>query len=191
MSYASIYGIRSYLTAVEVKQYHDSWFFLSQIDIVLGAKYLNIKDTYKMMLSLSDQRNLERKVSKAKIIEDCILRLLEHQQIFFTKDKEFIADCIQRFFMKNVRYYHPDNTDLIEFYNELRRDILDLDENEYPYFVFNVTSVSDTIHNLFFRYDDDTFEYIPVSLKEKDEEIVDFVCIENGTIKKFISNLEI
>ena len=69
MSYASIYGIRSDLTAVEVKQYHDSWFFLSQIDIVLGAKYLNIKDTYKMMLSLSDQRNLERKVSKAKIIE--------------------------------------------------------------------------------------------------------------------------
>ena len=191
MSYASIYGIRSDFTAVEVKQYHDSWFFLSQIDIVLGGKYLNIKDTHKMMLSLRDQRKLECKVSKAKITEDYILRLLEHQQIFFTKDKEFIADCIQRFFMENVRYYHPDNTDLIEFYNGLRRDILDLDETKYPYFIFNASSVSDTIHNLFFRYDDDTFEYIPVSLKEKDEEIVNFVCIENGKIKKLISNLEI
>ena len=32
---------------------------------------------------------------------------------------------------------------------------------------------------------------IPISLKEKDEDIVDFVYIENGKIKKLISNLEI
>lgn len=177
INYASMYGIKSNFTVEELKQYKNSWFFLSQIDIILGGKYLNIKDTHKMMLSLSDLRKLERKVSKAKITEDCILWLLEHQQIFFTKDKEFIADCIQKFLMGNIRYYHPDNSNLIEFYNEIRRDILKLDENEHPYFAFNITS--------------DTFEDIPVSLKEKDEDVVDFVYIENGKIKKLISNLKI
>ena len=44
---------------------------------------------------------------------------------------------------------------------------------------------------MFFRFNDDTLEDIPISLKEKDEDIVDFVYSENGKIKKLISNLEI
>lgn len=66
-----------------------------------------------------------------------------------------------------------------------------LDEKKYPYFIFNATSVTDSVYNMFFRFNDDTLEDIPISLKEKDEDIVDFVYIENGKIKKLISNLEI
>lgn len=117
--------------------------------------------------------------------------LLVNQQIFFTKDKTFIADCIQKFFMEDVRYYHPDNMDLIEWYDKIRKDISALDEKKYPYFIFNATSVTDSVYNMFFRFNDDTLEDIPISLKEKDEDIVDFVYIENGKIKKLISNLEI
>ena len=54
-----------------------------------------------------------------------------------------------------------------------------------------VSSVTDSVYNMFFRFNDDTLEDIPISLKEKDEDIVDFVYIENGKIKKLISNLEI
>ena len=53
------------------------------------------------------------------------------------------------------------------------------------------SSVTDSVYNMFFRFNDDTLEDIPISLKEKDEDIVDFVYIENGKIKKLISNLEI
>ena len=57
--------------------------------------------------------------------------------------------------------------------------------------IFNATSVTDSVYNMFFRFNDDTLEDIPISLKEKDEDIVDFVYIENGKIKKLISNLKI
>ena len=186
-----MYGIKADLTAVELKQYHNSWLFLPQICKILGEKYLNEIDTYKVMFHSKFLNELEHKVSKSRITEDRILWLLAAEEIFFTKDKTFIADCIQNFCIKNVKLCHPEDSDLIEWYDKIRKDILKLDENQYPYFIFNATSVTDTIYNLFFRYNDDTFEDIPVSLKEKDEEIVDFVCIENGEIKKLISNLEI
>lgn len=47
MSYTSLYGIKSDFTAVELKQYKNSWLFLPQIYKILGEKYLNEKDTYK------------------------------------------------------------------------------------------------------------------------------------------------
>ena len=157
----------------------------------LLEKYLNEKDTYKVLFTSKNLDKLERNVSKSKRTEDRVLWLLVNQQIFFTKDKTFIADCIQKFFMEDVRYYHPDNMDLIEWHDKIRKDISALDEKKYPYFIFNATSVTDSVYNMFFRFNDDTLEDIPISLKEKDEDIVDFVYIENGKIKKLISNLEI
>lgn len=191
MSYTNLYGIKSDFTAVELKQYKNSWLFLPQIYKILGEKYLNEKDTYKVLFTLKNLDKLERNVSKSKRTEDRVLWLLVNQQIFFTKDKTFIADCIQKFFMEDVRYYHPDNMDLIEWYDKIRKDISALDEKKYSYFIFNATSVTDSVYNMFFRFNDDTLEDIPISLKEKDEDIVDFVYIENGKIKKLISNLEI
>ena len=57
--------------------------------------------------------------------------------------------------------------------------------------LYSMPPVTDSVYNMFFRFNDDTLEDIPISLKEKDEDIVDFVYIENGKIKKLISNLEI
>ena len=179
MSYTNLYGIKSDFTAVELKQYKNSWLFLPQIYKILGEKYLNEKDTYKVLFTSKNLDKLERNVSKSKRTEDRVLWLLVNQQIFFTKDKTFIADCIQKFFMEDVRYYHPDNMDLIEWYDKIRKDISALDEKKYPYFIFNATSVTDSVYNMFFRFNDDTLEDIPISLKEKDEDIVDFVYIEN------------
>lgn len=161
-----------------------------------GSKYFEYSfnedvkcSSFPLSFFLMDK--LERNVSKSKRTEDRVLWLLVNQQIFFTKDKTFIADCIQKFFMEDVRYYHPDNMDLIEWYDKIRKDISALDEKKYPYFIFNATSVTDSVYNMFFRFNDDTLEDIPISLKEKDKDIVDFVYIENGKIKKLISNLEI
>ena len=41
MSYTNLYGIKSDFTAVELKQYKNSWLFLPQIYKILGEKYLN------------------------------------------------------------------------------------------------------------------------------------------------------
>lgn len=140
MSYTSLYGIKSDFTAMELKQYKNSWLFLPQIYKILGEKYLNEKDTYKVLFTSKNLDKLERNVSKSKRTEDRVLWLLVNQQIFFTKDKTFIADCIQKFFMEDVRYYHPDNMDLIEWHNKIRKDISALDEKKYPYFIFNATT---------------------------------------------------
>ena len=41
MSYTNLYGIKSDFTAVELKQYKNSWLFLPQIYKILGEKYLS------------------------------------------------------------------------------------------------------------------------------------------------------
>ena len=73
MSYTNLYGIKSDFTAVELKQYKNSWLFLPQIYKILGEKYLNEKDTYKVLFTSKNLDKLERNVSKSKRTEDRVL----------------------------------------------------------------------------------------------------------------------
>lgn len=122
---------------------------------------------------------------------------LSNQQIFFTKDKDCIAYNIRKFVEQNKGYDKSDKDNLsalerehiIERFNEIADNILELDESEYPFFVFKNTSCDDEVERWFKRYDDKQDEYLECSMKDNiDNFYAEFVIIENGEIVKFISN---
>lgn len=98
MSYTNLYGIKSDFTAVELKQYKNSWLFLPQIYKILGEKYLNEKDTYKVLFTSKNLDKLERNVSKSKRTEDRVLWLLVNQQIFLQKIKHLLLIAFKSFY---------------------------------------------------------------------------------------------
>ena len=121
---------------------------------------------------------------------------MTNQQIFFTKDKECIANNILKFVEQNQEYDKDEvnispleREQIVERFNEIANDILSLDENEYPYFVFKNTSVDGGVESWFYDYDEND-EYSEKSLKDWDEFIAEFVVIENCKIVSFISNLD-
>ena len=123
---------------------------------------------------------------------------MSNQQIFFTKDKECIVNNIYKFIEQN-KEYDKDREDnisslkrehIIERFNEITNDILSLDENEYPYFVFKNTSVDNNVERWFYTYDENCDEYIDKSLKDWSEIIAEFVVIKDGKIANFVNNLD-
>ena len=122
---------------------------------------------------------------------------MSNQQIFFTKDKKCIVDNIYNFIKNNNKYdkNEEDNIPILERehiferFNMIANDILSLNENEYPYFVFKNTSCDDNVEYWFRKYNEETDEYVDKSLKDWNKSIVEFVVIEDDKIVKFIDNL--
>lgn len=122
---------------------------------------------------------------------------MSNQQIFFTKDKECIVNNIRKFVVQNKEYdkHKEDNISplerehIVERINEIMNDILELDENEYPCFVFKNTSVDDGVIRWFYDYNENN-EYIDKSLKDWNKIVAEFVLIEDGKIVNFVNNLD-
>ena len=118
--------------------------------------------------------------------------------VLCTKDKECIVTNIRQFVEQNKAYDKSDEDNLsplerehiIERFNEIADDIVGLDENEYPYFVFKNTSVDDNVEFWFRSFDEEVGEYADKSIKDWDKFLAEFVVIEDGKITKFISNLD-
>ena len=115
-----------------------------------------------------------------------------------TKDKKIISDSIHKFVEQNKNYDKSDEDGIsslerehiIERFNEIADEIIGLDENEYPYFVFKNSSCDDGVERWFFK-EDENGEYVEASIKENiDGFYAEFVVIENGEIKGFVSNKE-
>ena len=205
MSYSSLYGIKKNYVGEKLYTYKNSWLFSPIVwDILLG-KYipLDIKTPYgykKRMIGDSSGeiwRKINNIMNNSDNLSDRVCWEMTNQQIFFTKDKECIANNILKFIEQNKEYnkHKEDNISLlekehiIERFNEIANNILSLDENEYPYFVFKNTSVDDSVEYWFYDYNKDN-KYVDKSLKDWNEYIAEFVVIKDNKIANFINNLD-
>lgn len=142
-------------------------------------------------------KRTNHEVNICKNTADRICWELANQQIFFTKDRQLVSDSIRKFVKQNTDYDKSSEDGLsplerehiIERFNEIADSILELDESEYPFFVFKNTSCDDGVERWFERYDDKQDEYLECSMKDNiDNFYAEFVIIENGEIVKFISS---
>lgn len=203
MSHSSLYGIKKNYVGEVLCEYRNSWWFSPVIWDTLSDKYLP-RDLYGYIQSVIGRHGKEVWMQINSIMNssnnttDRICWEMSNSQIFFTKDKECIVDNVHKFIEQNKGYgkYRGDilsfleREHIIERFHQIADDILTLDENEYPYFVFKNTSVDDDVEYWFYEYNKELGEYIDKSLKDWSEFISEFVLIKDGKIDDFISNLD-
>lgn len=203
MSYSSLWTMDNNYKGYEVIEFKNSWLFSPMVWGVLSDKYIRglIETPYGYKRNLISDSNLftplNNKINDCQCTPDRICWEMSNQQVFFTKDKDIIAKSIRDFvsinsdFNKNIDGNYPLKQDhIIERFNEIANEILNINEEEYPYFIFKNTSVDDGIEYWFNKYDEDKDEYIQISLRKLDKFVTEFVSIENNKITGFTSNLD-
>lgn len=207
MSQSSLYGIKCDFTGERLYDFSNSWLFAPIIFEILPEKYMPklmidsdgfIKN---IMFDLSSKlwNKADKKIRHCKNTADRICWEIVGQQIFFTKDKELIADSIRTFVKQNMGYgkSSDDNIPLLKQerivnrFFEIADRILELNENEYPFFVFQNNDCCPSVKNWFVKWNDETEETIACSMIENKHKIsTEFVVIENKRIIRLISSLK-
>lgn len=198
MSRSSLWVMDKEYKGYEVIEFRDSWLFSPIIWGVLADKYIPhlIVTPYGFKKSvISDPslfRPLNDKINNCKCTPDRICWEMSNQQIFFTKDKQFVADAILQFVKDNTRYSERILTKdhIKNRFIEVANSILELNENEYPYFIFKNTSCDDNVERWFSDYNEEEDEYKTINLSQQKKLVAEFVVIENNKIDRFISNLD-
>lgn len=136
--------------------------------------------------------SLNNRINKCTSNADRVCWEMSNQQIFFTKDKQFVADAILQFVGDNARYYDKVLTKdhIKNRFIEIANFILELDENKHPYFIFKNTSCDDNVEWWFSNYNEEEDEYKTINLSQQKELVAEFVIIENNKIDRFVSNLD-
>ena len=161
MSSSSIYGIKKDYTGEEILEYKNSWCFSPIIWSVLPDKYIHdyIQTPYGYKKGIIGMDGNDVWIRTNKAINECdntpdrVCWEMSNQQIFHTSDKQIISDSIMQFLKQNDTYdvSEKDNVPvlkrehIIERFTEIANDILSIDENEFPYFVFKNTTVDDGV----------------------------------------------
>ena len=206
MSCSSLYLIKKDFTGEVLADYKNSWLFSPMVWSVLCDKYIprDIQTPYgykKSIITDFDGKlfdKLNNKMNCSENTPDRVCWEMSNQQIFFTKDKECIAESIKKFAEQNKQYDKSEEDNIspmerehiMERFNEIAEHILEIDESEYPYFVFKNSSVDDGVEYWFRKYDEETEDCLQKSLDEWDKIIAEFVVIENGSITSLIDNLK-
>lgn len=205
MSSSSIYGIRKDYTGEEILEYKNSWYFSPIIWSVLPDKYIHdyIQTPFGFKKGIIGMGGNNVWTRTNKIINKCdntpdrVCWEMSNQQIFHTSDKQIISDSIMHFLKQNNTYdvSEEDNVPvlkrehIIERFTEIANDILSIDENEFPYFVFKNTTVDDGVERWFKKYDEESDEYVSCAMSENtDNFYAEFVFFKDGKIDKFVSN---
>ena len=204
MSYSSLYGITGGYNGERIKKYENSWLFSPIIFGILPDKYIpkEIETTYGYKKGIIGPYGSDiwgktnEKIKHCQNTPDRICWEMSNQQIFFTKDMKCIADSIRKFAEQNKEYDRSrdgicplEQEHIIERFHEIAEDIENLDETEYPYFVFKNSSCDDSVENWFCgNYNEETDECEEKSLKDQNEFLAEFVVIKDGKIVDFISN---
>jgi hypothetical protein len=181
----------------ELKEYRNSWLFTIVICDVLCKKYMPMPDgepnnfLTRDMFDKSFSSKINNKINNCTEQVDRIAWEMSMQQIFFTKDKDFVAGCVKKFLKLNVNYLdNMGSQPVINRFNKIADDILSLDEEKHPYFIFKNTSVDDNVEFWFKKYNEETGEAEAVPLIEMDGQIAEFVYIENNKIIGWDDNLK-
>lgn len=201
MSSSSLYGITKDYKGEEIIEYKNSWFFSPVVWDVLSDKLLPRKYGRIQHIIGGGQevwKNINNILNNSDFLTDRALWELSNQMIFKTKDKNIVADCIRDFLKVNSKYDKSDEDNIsvlkrdhiIERWNEIATDIENLNEEEFPFFVFKNTSCDDSVESWFIKYNEESDEYEEQGLNECQDSVTEFVIIENGSIVDYISNTE-
>jgi len=203
MSTSSLWVMDKNFNGSEILEFGNSWLFSPIIWGILSDKYIRglIETPFGYKKSLISDGSLfnplNNKVNNCQNTPDRVCWELSNQQVFFTNDKQIIAASIRRFAAQNVEFnkhtdgeYPLKQQHIIEIFNEIADEILKLDENEYPYFIWKNTSCDDGVENWFGSYNKNTEEYEDADLSKQEKLVTEFVVFENDKIIKFISNLD-
>lgn len=200
----------------EIKdEFDNAWIFSPKLWDVLSDKYLfsrglNLPFDYanKSVLGMKGIEVFKKLIDKMNECENMTDRIcweFSTATVFYTKDKQFISDCIRNFAKDNKSYCLVENKSPVKngrkyvsclkvesianrFY-EIADAILQIDEKKYPFFFFQSNTITSLTH-WFQNYNEDEDEWFDCSLKEKKGQVCDFAVIENNKIKQFISNLD-
>ncbi|WP_143314553.1 hypothetical protein [Clostridium sp. HBUAS56017] len=198
MSTSSLWVMDENFIGERLTEFNNSWLFTPIADDILFQKYLPHKvmtsygKTNFMTAAMFDNsifEELNRKINSSQIKEDRIVWELTNQQVFFSKDKKLISDCIIKFLETNKKYTTDLEGHIFNRFEKISNEIRDICKNNYPYFVFKNTSCDDGVECWFEKYDEESEEYIKSSLKELDKHVTEFVAIEGDNIN-FTSNLQ-
>ena len=202
MSCSSLYGITKDYKGKEIIEYKNSWYFSPVVWNVLSDKLLPRKHGYPQnVIGFGGQevwKNINNILNNSDFLADRVLWELSNQAIFKTKDKNIIADCIRDFLKVNNKYDKSDEDNvpilkrdhIIERWNEIAIDIEDLNEEEFPFFVFKNTSCDDSVESWFIKYNEESDGYEERGLNECEDLVTEFVIIENDSIINYIPNTE-
>ena len=199
MSESSLWTIDHDYRGEEYATFENAWLLPPIALDILFEKYLPEEAVSEYgkkqyLIALWRDRNLfsrlNNKVNESPVQTDRVLWEFCHSQIFFAKDKNFIACSLREFLQENAGFTKEFVTDLFERFQEVANEISQLDETMYPYFVFKNTSVDDNVAFWFRYFDDEQQVYCSRTLRDVDCPVSEFVLIENDKIIGFVSNKE-
>ena len=200
MSCSSLYGITKDYKGKEIIEYKNSWYFSPVVWSVLSDKLLPRKYGYiQNIIGINGQEvwnNINNILNNSDFLADRVVWELSNQEIFRTKDKNIITDCIRDFLKVNSKYDKSDEDNIsvlkrnhiIERWNEIATDIENLNEEEFPFFVFKNTSCDDSVEYWFIKYNEESDEYESRGLNECEDFVTEFVIIKNNSIVDYIPN---
>lgn len=199
MSSSSLWVMNKKLVGKEEVEFRNSWLFTPIALDVLFHKYMpwrklnrfGDKSNYitETMFDKEIERKLNMLINSSKITEDRVVWEICNQQVFFSKDKEFIGKCINKFIEINKEFMEDYQEHIFNRFTEVAIAIRNIDDKENPYFVFKNSSCDDNVRYWFSRYDEEEFKYFNRSLLDLNECVTEFVVIENEEITRFVANI--
>lgn len=183
MSCSTLYGITSNLYGVEISNYQNSWAFSPAIWGFLAQKY-HTQDVIGFH-GHEGWKEINTIMNKGENFIEQICWELSNQQVFCVKDKDFVADCIDKF----IDVARLINNYDVERFNTIANDIRNLNISEHKFFVFKNTSVDDVVENWFYKYDEDEEDYCDCCLSDSNYFKNELVVIDqtNKCVVEFVS----
>lgn len=192
MSYTSLWVIDKNWSGIEYRQYPNSWLMPPIVWDVLMQKYIgtnerNGVDSYLVWVcACSDKVRNERwallnvRINNTENQTDRIMWELAGLSVFSSKDKEFVANCIDDFVRENQNIGEELQAEHIrQRFFDIAIDIRNLPKR-VKYFVIHPSSVDDSVEWWFDRK----------RLCSWDKFVCEFTLIEDKKIVGFSTNLE-
>ena len=198
MSYSSLWTIDKNWSGKEHKEYSNSWLFPPTIWNILFCKYIRPEERRRRFpdkdkefettymgwtMTNGNERwaKLNGRINNSAEQVDRVLWELSMLSVFNAKDKEFVADCIERFIEVNFPdSEYKESEHIKERFREVAKDIREL-PNSCKYFVFKGTSCDDNVERWFYQK----------RLSSWDEYVCEFTLIEDGRVVGFSDNLQV
>ncbi len=197
MSYTSLWEISKDWKGKEYSTYHNSYLFPPVVWDILMCKYIKVHERIqigkieKSYLSWcgfcfdkaeQDRRHgmLNERINNSDIQYDRVLWELSGLSVFNAKDKDFVADCIEKFVENNFGVSeYKDCEHIKERFYEIAKDIRELPKR-CKYFVIHPSSCDDNVEWWFYRK----------RLSSWNKFVCEFTLIENGKVVGFLDNLK-
>ena len=190
MSYSCLIMMDKDYFAYEVDEFDNSWLYAPILWTVLTRKYCPGEKILNMM-SGSHMNHLNRIMNSTTNACDQICWELSLQQIFSTKDKHIVANAIRECIKVNGSIKNEDADDtgilqaphIVERWEEIAKSIEEINEEEYPYFIFKTNSIDDSVWQWFGEDGEE-------SLKDYAEDgFPEFVIIKDRKVTGWINHL--